>query len=37
MLLGKTMGQSGELADRFERESSALAGLEVRQVMAAAG
>ena len=34
MLLGKTMGQSGELADRFERESSALAGLEVRQVMA---
>jgi ATP-binding cassette, subfamily B, bacterial len=34
MLLGKTMGRSGELADRFERESSALAGLEVRQVMA---
>src|SRR5918994_2915298 len=33
MLLGKTMGRSGELADRFERESSALAGLEVRQVM----
>jgi ATP-binding cassette subfamily B protein len=34
MLLGKTMGRSGELSDRFERESSALAGLEVRQVMA---
>src|SRR5918995_2305798 len=34
MLLGKTMGRSEELADRFERESSALAGLEVRQVMA---
>jgi ATP-binding cassette, subfamily B, bacterial len=34
MLLGKTMGRSAELADRFERESSALAGLEVRQVMA---
>src|ERR671925_1705443 len=34
MLLGKTMGRSGELANRFERESSALAGLEVRQVMA---
>src|ERR687895_1256710 len=34
MLLGKTMGRSGELADRFERESSAPAGLEVRQVMA---
>jgi ATP-binding cassette subfamily B protein len=34
MLLGKTMGRSGELADRFEQESSALAGLEVRQVMA---
>jgi len=34
MLLGKTMGRSGELADRFERESTALAGLEVRQVMA---
>jgi ATP-binding cassette subfamily B protein len=34
MLLGKTMGRSGELADRFERESSALAGLEVRHVMA---
>ena len=34
MLLGKTMGRSVELADRFERESSALAGLEVRQVMA---
>ena len=34
MLLGKTMGRSGELADRFERESSELAGLEVRQAMA---
>src|SRR5688500_4559741 len=34
MLLGKTMGRSGELADRFERESSTLASLEVRQVMA---
>jgi ATP-binding cassette, subfamily B, bacterial len=34
MLLGKTMGRSAELTDRFERESSALAGLEVRQVMA---
>jgi ATP-binding cassette, subfamily B, bacterial len=34
MLLGKTMGRSGELSDRFERESSELAGLEVRQVMA---
>jgi ATP-binding cassette, subfamily B, bacterial len=34
MLLGKTMGRSGELADRFEQESSTLAGLEVRQVMA---
>jgi ATP-binding cassette, subfamily B, bacterial len=34
ILLGKTMGRSAELADRFERESSSLAGLEVRQVMA---
>jgi ATP-binding cassette subfamily B protein len=34
MLLGKTMGRSGELSDRFERESSELASLEVRQVMA---
>ncbi len=34
ILLGKTMGRSVELADRFERESSELAGLEVRQVMA---
>jgi ATP-binding cassette, subfamily B, bacterial len=34
MLLGKTMGRSGELSERFERESSELAGLEVRQVMA---
>src|SRR5687768_7385858 len=34
MLLGKTMGRSAELTDRFEQESSELAGLEVRQVMA---
>jgi ATP-binding cassette subfamily B protein len=34
MLLGKTMGRSAELSDRFERESSELAGLEVRLVMA---
>ncbi len=34
MLLGKTMGQSAELSNRFERESSELADLEVRQVMA---
>jgi len=34
MLLGKTMGRSGELSDRFERESSELANIEVRQVMA---
>ena len=34
ILLGRTMGRSAELGDRFERESSALAGLEVRQVMA---
>jgi ATP-binding cassette, subfamily B, bacterial len=34
MLLGKTMGRSGELSNRFERESAELAGLEVRQVMA---
>src|SRR5919108_1557523 len=34
MLLGKTMGRSAELTDRFERESSELASLEVRQVMA---
>src|SRR6188474_1572457 len=34
MLLGKTMGRSGELSERFERESSELANLEVRQVMA---
>jgi ATP-binding cassette subfamily B protein len=34
ILLGKTMGRSGELTERFERESSELAGLEVRQVMA---
>jgi ATP-binding cassette subfamily B protein len=34
ILLGKTMGRGGELADRFERESSQLAELEVRQRMA---
>ena len=34
ILLGKTMGRSAELTNRFERESSELAGLEVRQVMA---
>ena len=34
ILLGKTMGRTPELANRFERESSELAGLEVRQVMA---
>jgi ATP-binding cassette subfamily B protein len=34
MLLGKTMGRSGELADRFEGESLGLADLEVRRQMA---
>jgi ATP-binding cassette subfamily B protein len=34
ILLGKTMGRSGELADRFESESARLADLEVRQRMA---
>src|SRR6266480_4844077 len=34
ILLGKTMGRSPELADRFERESAALADLEVRARMA---
>jgi ATP-binding cassette, subfamily B, bacterial len=34
ILLGKTMGRSTELADRFERESRHLADLEVRQRMA---
>jgi ABC-type multidrug transport system fused ATPase/permease subunit len=34
ILLGKTMGRSRELTDRFERESSELASLEVRQTMA---
>jgi ATP-binding cassette subfamily B protein len=34
ILLGKTMGRTSELADRFERESSGLADLEVRQSMA---
>src|SRR5947208_5448519 len=34
ILLGKTMGRSGELADRFETESLRLAELEVRQRMA---
>jgi ATP-binding cassette, subfamily B, bacterial len=34
ILLGKTMGRTAELANRFERESSGLADLEVRQSMA---
>jgi ATP-binding cassette, subfamily B, bacterial len=34
VLLGKTMGRSGELADRFERESAGLADLQVRAQMA---
>jgi ATP-binding cassette, subfamily B, bacterial len=34
MLLGKTMGRTGELADRFHGESDRLANLEVRRVMA---
>jgi ATP-binding cassette subfamily B protein len=34
ILLGKTMGQGTELADRFEGESQRLADLEVRQRMA---
>jgi ATP-binding cassette subfamily B protein len=34
ILLGKTMGRSNELADRFEGESARLADLEVRQRMA---
>ena len=34
ILLGKTMGRSSELANRFERESEALADLEVRSRMA---
>src|SRR5438094_824318 len=34
VLLGKTMGRSPELADRFESESRLLADLEVRQRMA---
>jgi len=34
ILLGKTMGRSDELADRFERESETLADLEVRGRMA---
>ncbi len=34
ILLGKTMGRSGELVDRFSRESSELANLEVRARMA---
>ncbi|HET9736950.1 MAG TPA: ABC transporter ATP-binding protein [Solirubrobacteraceae bacterium] len=34
ILLGKTMGRSDELADRFERESGRLADLEVRSRMA---
>jgi ATP-binding cassette subfamily B protein len=34
ILLGKTMGRGGELADRFQNESERLADLEVRQRMA---
>lgn len=34
VLLGKTMGRSGELAARFEAESSELADIEVRSRMA---
>ncbi|MDX6510502.1 MAG: ATP-binding cassette, subfamily bacterial [Gaiellaceae bacterium] len=34
LLLGKTMGRSPELADRFEGESALLADLEVRSSMA---
>ena len=34
ILLGKTMGRSGELVDRFSSESSQLADLEVRARMA---
>src|ERR687888_2351098 len=34
ILLGKTMGRSAELADRFEDDSRRLADLEVRQRMA---
>ena len=34
ILLGKTMGRSAELADRFQAESARLANLEVRQRMA---
>jgi ATP-binding cassette, subfamily B, bacterial len=34
ILLGKTMGRAPELAERFERESAALADLEVRSRMA---
>jgi ATP-binding cassette subfamily B protein len=34
ILLGKTMGRTEELADRFDRESMRLADLEVRQRMA---
>jgi ATP-binding cassette subfamily B protein len=34
ILLGKTMGRSRELADRFSRESETLADLEVKQRMA---
>jgi ATP-binding cassette, subfamily B, bacterial len=33
ILLGKTMGRTDELADRFESESDRLAGLEVRSQM----
>jgi ATP-binding cassette, subfamily B, bacterial len=34
IMLGKTMGRGGDLADRFTEESSDIAGLEVRSRMA---
>src|SRR5947209_6529080 len=34
IMLGKTMGRTGELADRFDRDSLRLSELEVRQRMA---
>jgi ATP-binding cassette, subfamily B, bacterial len=34
IMLGKTMGRTGELAERFEQESAELADLEVRSRMA---
>ena len=37
ILLGKTMGRGGDLADRFTNESQDIADLEVRSRMAGAG